>query len=65
MCFEVPGLVPPGGDNGNKTGHDDDANDDDLGNMDIDDNDAKSGIGTALSSSSLFVLFHLDVMCDG
>ena len=68
MCFEVPGLVPPGDDNGNKTGHEDDANDDDLGIMDIDgtdDNDAKFGIGPALSSSSLFILFHLDVMCDG
>ncbi|KAI4307575.1 hypothetical protein L6164_030747 [Bauhinia variegata] len=44
MCFEVPGLVPPGGvANGNKTGYDDDdANDDDLGIMDIDDNDSKA-----------------------
>lgn len=46
MCFEVPALVPPGGlVNGNKTGYnDDDANDDDLGIMDIDDNDSKTGI---------------------
>ncbi|KAF7817545.1 exocyst complex component SEC3A isoform X1 [Senna tora] len=44
MCFEVPTLVPPGGVvNGNKTGYDDDANDDDLGIMDIDDNDSKPG----------------------
>ncbi|KAK4599622.1 hypothetical protein RGQ29_009607 [Quercus rubra] len=45
MCFEVPALVPPGGlVNGNKTGYnDDDANDDDLGIMDIDDNDGKTG----------------------
>nr|XP_023905431.1 exocyst complex component SEC3A [Quercus suber]POF19730.1 exocyst complex component sec3a [Quercus suber] len=45
MCFEVPALVPPGGlVNGNKTGYnDDDANDDDLGIMDIDDNDSKTG----------------------
>ncbi|WVY91832.1 hypothetical protein V8G54_037346 [Vigna mungo] len=42
MCFEVPTLVPPGGVvNGNKTGYDDD--DDDLGIMDIDENDNKSG----------------------
>lgn len=45
MCFEVPALVPPGGlVNGNKTGYnDDDANVDDLGIMDIDDNDSKTG----------------------
>lgn len=42
MCFEVPALVPPGGlVNGNKNGYDDD---DDLGIMDIDDNDSKTGI---------------------
>ncbi|KAG4934426.1 hypothetical protein AAZX31_17G233800 [Glycine max] len=41
MCFEVPTLVPPGGVvNGNKAGYDDD---DDLGIMDIDENDSKSG----------------------
>ncbi|GER30006.1 exocyst complex component sec3A [Striga asiatica] len=40
MCFEVPALVPPGGlANGNKTVPDDDDNDDDLGILDIDDND--------------------------
>ncbi|KAL0366146.1 UNVERIFIED_CONTAM: Exocyst complex component SEC3A [Sesamum radiatum] len=41
MCFEVPALVPPGGlANGNKTVPiDDDNDDDDLGIMDIDDND--------------------------
>ncbi|KAJ4966816.1 hypothetical protein NE237_018665 [Protea cynaroides] len=45
MCFEVPALVPPGGPaNGNKTGsNDDDVDDDDLGIMDIDDNDSKAG----------------------
>ncbi|XP_022133572.1 exocyst complex component SEC3A [Momordica charantia] len=41
MCFEVPTLVPPGGVNGGKAGYDDD--DDDLGIMDIDENDSKSG----------------------
>ncbi|RZB58538.1 Exocyst complex component SEC3A isoform C [Glycine soja] len=41
MCFEVPTLVPPGGVvNGHKAGYDDD---DDLGIMDIDENDSKSG----------------------
>ena len=45
MCFEVPALVQPGGlVNGNKTGtNDDDANEDDLGIMDIDENDSKTG----------------------
>ncbi|KAK4434477.1 Exocyst complex component SEC3A [Sesamum alatum] len=44
MCFEVPALVPPGGlANGNKTVPIDD---DDLGIMDIDDND-KAGEKTA------------------
>ncbi|KAK6256686.1 hypothetical protein QUC31_000145 [Theobroma cacao] len=44
MCFEVPALVPPGGvANGNKSGSYDDTNDDDLGIMDIDDNDSKAG----------------------
>ncbi|KAL3840347.1 hypothetical protein ACJIZ3_024938 [Penstemon smallii] len=39
MCFEVPALVPQGGlANGSKNVPDDD-NDDDLGIMDIDDND--------------------------
>ncbi|KAI9118036.1 hypothetical protein K1719_010368 [Acacia pycnantha] len=47
MCFEVPTLVPPGGIvNGNKTGYDDDGNDDDLGIMDIDENDSKPGKST-------------------
>ncbi|KAK4387568.1 Exocyst complex component SEC3A [Sesamum angolense] len=47
MCFEVPALVPPGGlANGNKTVPIDDDNDDDLGIMDIDDND-KAGQKTA------------------
>eukprot|EP00256_Glycine_max_P064931 XP_025979526.1 exocyst complex component SEC3A isoform X1 [Glycine max] len=45
MCFEVPTLVPPGGVvNGNKAGYDDD---DDLGIMDIDENDSKSGKNSA------------------
>ncbi|KAK7283334.1 hypothetical protein RIF29_12778 [Crotalaria pallida] len=44
LCFEVPTLVPPG--DGNKTGNgDDDANDDNLGIMDIDENGGKSGTG--------------------
>lgn len=45
MCFEVPALVPPGGTaNGDKSEcNDDDPNDDDLGIMDIDDNDSKAG----------------------
>ncbi|XP_040998460.1 exocyst complex component SEC3A [Juglans microcarpa x Juglans regia] len=49
MCFEVPALVPPGGlVNGNKTAYDnDDVNDDDLGIMDIDDNDSKTGKNSA------------------
>ncbi|KAH7524038.1 hypothetical protein FEM48_Zijuj06G0075900 [Ziziphus jujuba var. spinosa] len=49
MCFEVPALVPPGGvANGGKPGYnDDDANDDDLGIMDIDDNDGKAGKNSA------------------
>jgi hypothetical protein len=57
MCFEVPTLVPPGGVvNGNKAGYDDD---DDLGIMDIDDNDSKSGIYARLFSNSGFVLLKL------
>lgn len=46
MCFEVPALVPPGGvANGNKSEYDDDdANDDDLGIMEIDDNENKTGM---------------------
>ncbi|KAK4374331.1 hypothetical protein RND71_005008 [Anisodus tanguticus] len=48
MCFEVPALVPPGGlAKGNKSAHDeDDANYDDLGIMDIDENDNKAGKNT-------------------
>ncbi|KAI6688927.1 hypothetical protein NL676_025755 [Syzygium grande] len=46
MCFEVPALVPPGGvSNGNKAGSNDD--DDDLGIMDIDENDSKAGNDSA------------------
>ncbi|WMV55515.1 hypothetical protein MTR67_048900 [Solanum verrucosum] len=45
MCFEVPTLLPPEGvANGNKAG--DDMNDD-LGIMDIDENDNKSGQNSA------------------
>ncbi|KAG5577429.1 hypothetical protein H5410_057563 [Solanum commersonii] len=45
MCFEVPTLLPPEGvANGNKAG--DDKNDD-LGIMDIDENDNKSGQNSA------------------
>ncbi|KAJ4701857.1 exocyst complex component sec3A [Melia azedarach] len=49
MCFEVPALVPPGGiANGNRGGpYNDDANDDDLGIMDIDENDSKAGKNSA------------------
>ncbi|KAF5739414.1 Exocyst complex component sec3A isoform 1 [Tripterygium wilfordii] len=44
MCFEVPALVPPGGlANGKGGSHDLKDDDDDLGIMDIDDNDSKSG----------------------
>jgi hypothetical protein len=60
MCFEVPTLVPPGGIiNGNKAGYDDD---DDLGIMDIDENDGKSGIYVWLSSNSGVVLQKLYLM---
>ncbi|XP_028088745.1 exocyst complex component SEC3A-like [Camellia sinensis] len=49
MCFEVSALVPPGGvASGNKTGlNDDDTNDDDLGILDIDENDSKTGKNSA------------------
>lgn len=53
MCFEVPTLVPPGGiGNGNKAGYDDDddGNEDDLGILDIDENDSKPGKYTSLSA---------------
>ncbi|XP_031252746.1 exocyst complex component SEC3A isoform X2 [Pistacia vera] len=52
MCFEVPALVPPGGvANGGRTGsYDDDANDDDLGIMDIDESDSKANL-SALNES--------------
>ncbi|CAJ2675525.1 unnamed protein product [Trifolium pratense] len=51
MCFEVPTLVPPGGIvNGNKAGYDDD---DDLGIMDIDDNDGKNSDELAALNESL------------
>ncbi|XP_010255019.1 PREDICTED: exocyst complex component SEC3A isoform X2 [Nelumbo nucifera] len=44
MCFEVPALVPPGGPaSGDKNGLNEDTNDDDLGIMDIDENDRKEG----------------------
>ena len=45
MCFEVPALNPPGGvPNGKSASNVDDVDDDDLGIMDIDDNDSKTGI---------------------
>ncbi|XP_021665435.2 exocyst complex component SEC3A isoform X2 [Hevea brasiliensis] len=52
MCFEVPALVPPGGvANGNRSGnYNDEVNDDDdddLGIMDIDENDSKAGKNSA------------------
>ncbi|XP_044475842.1 exocyst complex component SEC3A [Mangifera indica] len=49
MCFEVPALVPPGGHaNGSRTGsYDEDANDDDLGIMDIDESDSKASKNSA------------------
>lgn len=49
MCFEVPALVPPSGvAPGNKGGpKDDDGSYDDLGILDIDDNDSKAGKSTA------------------
>ncbi|GAU15351.1 hypothetical protein TSUD_04200, partial [Trifolium subterraneum] len=51
MCFEVPTLVPPGGIvNGNKAGYDDD---DDLGIMDIDENDGKNSDELAALNESL------------
>ncbi|KAF5198843.1 Exocyst complex component sec3a [Thalictrum thalictroides] len=52
MCFEVPALVPPGGhSDGSKTGpSDNDPNDDDLGIMDIDDNDSKTGNSAELGT---------------
>ncbi|KAL6995609.1 Exocyst complex component S3A [Sarracenia purpurea var. burkii] len=40
MCFEVPALVPPGGVGSNNKAE---SNDDDMGIMDIDDNDSKTG----------------------
>ncbi|KAF6166562.1 hypothetical protein GIB67_005424 [Kingdonia uniflora] len=48
MCFEVPALVPPGGHgNGKKSGSkSNNANEDDLGIMDIDDNDGKTDNGS-------------------
>ncbi|KAK9005533.1 hypothetical protein V6N11_042961 [Hibiscus sabdariffa] len=45
LCFDIPGLVPPGED-GNESGSeddDDDNNDDDQGTKDINDKDGKSG----------------------
>ncbi|GAV71624.1 Sec3 domain-containing protein [Cephalotus follicularis] len=49
MCFEVPALVPLGGHaNGNRSGsYNEDANDDDLGIMDIDENENKAGKNSA------------------
>ncbi|KAM7260164.1 hypothetical protein ACFE04_015905 [Oxalis oulophora] len=49
MCFEVPTLVPAGGHGTGKSGSydDEDDNDDDLGIMDIDENDSKAGKNSA------------------
>ncbi|PHT45181.1 Exocyst complex component SEC3A, partial [Capsicum baccatum] len=48
MCFEVPTLLPPEGiANRNKAGDDKDDADDDLGIIDIDENDNKSGQNSA------------------
>ncbi|KAK4342559.1 hypothetical protein RND71_038375 [Anisodus tanguticus] len=45
MCFEVPTMLPPeGAANGNKSGDD---KDDDVGIMDIDENDNKAGLSSA------------------
>uniref|UniRef100_A0A2P2MSA1 Exocyst complex component sec3 n=1 Tax=Rhizophora mucronata TaxID=61149 RepID=A0A2P2MSA1_RHIMU len=72
MCFEVPALVPPGGvANGNKGGsyHDvaDEDEDDDLGIIDIDENDSKAGKNsaelTALNESLQDLLDGIQVMC--
>lgn len=46
MCFEVPALVPPGGvanGNGGTPNNTNDDDEDDLGIMDIDENDGKAG----------------------
>lgn len=44
MCFEVPALAPPGGAGSDKRPNNDDGNDDDdLGIMDIDETDKKTG----------------------
>lgn len=43
MCFEVPALVPPGGVANGKGGAPNDDDEDDLGIMDIDENDTKPG----------------------
>ncbi|XP_075077796.1 exocyst complex component SEC3A isoform X1 [Nicotiana tabacum] len=48
LCFEVPALLPPEGvANGKKVGDDKDDVDDDLGIMDIDENDKKAGQNSA------------------
>ncbi|KAK4277998.1 hypothetical protein QN277_015904 [Acacia crassicarpa] len=67
MCFEVPTVAPPppgGTVNGDEDGYDDDdseANDDDLGIMNIDENDSKSGINVAdLASLNEFLQDMLD-----
>lgn len=61
MCFEVPALVPPGGHaNGSRTGsYDEDANDDDLGIMDIDESDSKASNSFFLSSFFKFKLVYI------
>ncbi|XP_038704911.1 exocyst complex component SEC3A-like isoform X2 [Tripterygium wilfordii] len=48
MCFEVRALIPPGGlANGKGGSHDVKDDEDDLGIMDIDDNDGKAGKNSA------------------
>lgn len=61
MCFEVPALNPPGGvPNGNKSASNvDDADDDDLGIMDIDDNDSKAGLSQLLAPNVYYSIMHL------
>lgn len=61
MCFEVPALNPPGGvPNENKsTSNVDDAGDDDLGIMDIDDNDSKAGLSQLFAPNVYYSIMHL------
>lgn len=58
MCFEVPTL------DGDKSGYNDDANDDDLGIADIDENDSKSSTCTSLSKYPFYTLNFLFKNCN-